>query len=83
VVFREVPEGGILFCSRTEVYFSLNSIGVRIWRWLPPVCASEDEVVSRLSAEYPEVNLGTIAADVRRLIDDLVEHGLVELQRAA
>ena len=83
VVFREVPEGAILFCTATEVYYSLNPIGVVIWRLLPPECTSEDEVVARLSALHPEVNLGTLAADLRRLLDELVNSGLVEVQRAA
>jgi coenzyme PQQ synthesis protein D (PqqD) len=83
VVFREVPEGAILFCTETEVYFSLNQMGVRVWRLLPPECASDDEIVSRLSAEFPGVNLGTISGDIHRLISDLLGNGLVEVQRAA
>lgn len=83
VVFREVPEGAILFCTETEVYFSLNPIGVRVWRMLPPSCSNDEEIVSLLSADYPDVNLGTISADVRRLLADLAGNGLVESQRAA
>lgn len=83
VVYRDLPEGAILFCTATEVYYSLNPIGARIWRLLPPTCSSEEEVVARLSAEYPEINLGKIAADVRRLLDDLIGNGLVDAQRAA
>ena len=83
VVFKEVPGGAILFCRETEVYYSLNAIGARVWRLLPPACAREDEVVTRLSAEFPEVNLGTIASDVRRLLAELLGSGLVEVQRAA
>ena len=83
MIYRDLPEGAILFCTRTEVYFSLNPIGARIWRLLPPVCASEDEIVAQLSAEHPEINLGKIASDVRRLIDELVGNGLVDISRAA
>ena len=83
MVFREVPEGAILFCTRKEVYYSLNQLGVMIWRLLPPECTTEDEVVARVSQEYPDVTLGTISADVRRLIEDLVRNDLVEAQRAA
>ena len=83
VVFKEVHEGAILFCTRTEVYYALNPIGVRIWHMLPPTCVNEDEVVAKLSEAFPEVNLGTIAADVRRLLDELLDNDLVELSRAA
>ena len=83
VVFREVREGAILFSTETEVYFSLNALGVRVWRLLPPECSHEDEVVARICKEYPEVSVDTIAADVRTLVADLVGHGLVEAQRLA
>lgn len=83
VVYRDLPEGAILFCTATEVYYSLNPIGARIWHMLPPACSNEEEIVSRLSEEYPEINLGKIAADVRRLLDELAGNGLVEPSRAA
>jgi hypothetical protein len=83
VIYRELPEGAILFCTSTEVYFSLNPIGARIWQLLPPVCGTEEEIVARLSAVYPDVNLGKISADLRRLLDDLVGNGLVDVSRAA
>lgn len=83
VVFREVPEGAILFCTETETYFSLNPLGVRIWRLLPPTSSSEDEIVASLSRSFPEVDQGTIAADVKSLLDDLLGNGLVEVPRAA
>jgi len=83
VVFRDVQEGAVLFCTATEIYFALNHMGARIWRLLPPECASEEEVVARLSELHPEVNLGTIAADLRRLLDELAANGLVESTKVA
>src|SRR5688500_9979102 len=83
VIYKDLPEGAILFCTRTEVYFSLNPIGAKIWKLLPPVCVREDQVVAHLSAEYPDINLGKISADVRRLLDELVGNGLADLPRAA
>ena len=83
MIYKDLPEGAILFCTRTEVYFSLNPIGARIWKLLPPVCTNEDQVVAELSAEYPDINVGKISADVRRLLAELVENGLADLSRAA
>ena len=83
VVYRDLPEGAVLFCTRTEVYFSLNPVGARIWRLLPPVCATEEEIVSALSQDYPDINVGKIAADVRRLLDEFVGNGLADISRAA
>lgn len=78
VVLKDVSEGAILFCTESETYFSLNSIGVRIWRLLPPVCATEAEVVERLKADHPEVDSATISADLDRLLAELKNHKLVE-----
>ena len=78
-----MPEGAILFCTATEVYFSLNQVGVSVWRLLPPVCSTEAEVVSSLAAKHPGVNAETIAADVRNLIGDLIANGLVEVSQPA
>lgn len=83
VVYRDLPEGAVLFCTRTEVYFSLNPVGARIWRLLPPVSATEEDIVSALSEEYPDVSVGKIAADVRQLLDEFVGNGLANISRAA
>ena len=80
VVLKEVPEGAILFSTETEVYFSLNTIGVRVWRLLPPECTHMDEVVARIHSDFPDVNRETIASDVRSLLNDLDGQGLVEVQ---
>ena len=83
VIYRDLPEGAILFCTATEVYFSLNPTGAAIWKLLPPICVSEEEVVTRLSESNPEVTPVTISADVRALLEDLAGNGLVEIPRAA
>ena len=78
VILKEVQDGAILFSTQTEVYFSLNQIGLRVWRLLPPECSQVDEVVARIHAHFPDVSPETIATDVRRLVDELRNHGLVE-----
>ena len=83
VVLKDVPEGAILFCTETETYFSLNPVGVRIWRLLPPICATEAEVVALLKAEHPDVDSATISADLRRLLAELMNNKLVEALQAA
>src|SRR5690349_1474867 len=80
VILKEVPEGAILFSTETEVYFSLNAIGVQVWRLLPPECRHVDEVVARIHDDYPEVSRETISSDVRLLLEDLDGQGLVEAQ---
>lgn len=83
VVYRDLPEGAILFCTRTEVYFSLNPLGAEIWRSLPPVCANEEEIIARIAGQYPDVDPERIAADVQKLIAEFVGNGLADLSLAA
>lgn len=83
VIVKEVPEGAILFSTETEVYFSLNPIGIRVWRLLSPECKSLDEVVGRIHDEYPDVSPETIASDVRALLADLGSHGLIDTRQAS
>lgn len=83
VILREVQEGAILFSTETETYFSLNLIGLRVWRLLPPECTKVDEVVARIHGDFPDVSPETIASDVQRLLSDLSGQGLVEIQGAS
>jgi len=83
VVFKEMPQGAILFCTATETYFSLNPVGVQIWGLLPPVCTTLEEIVGSLVAEHPEVAMDAIRSDVASLLQELLTSGLVELPQAA
>ena len=83
VIYRDLPEGAVLFCTKSEVYYSLNPIGARIWQLLPPECASEEDVVARLSEAHPDISPERILADVRGLLEELAGNGLVESSRAA
>ena len=83
VVVKGVSEGAILFCTETETYFSLNPVGVQVWRLLPPECSTEAEIVSRLRRDHPEIPAETIESDVRELLAELVKHRLVEVLQAA
>lgn len=83
VVYRDLPEGAVLFCPRTEVYYSLNAVGSQIWRLLPPACASESDLLQQLSELYPEVARETLEADLRQLLNDLVASGLAGSSQSA
>jgi coenzyme PQQ synthesis protein D (PqqD) len=83
VILKELGEGAVLFSTETEVYFSLNQIGLRVWRSLPPACSQMDQVVATIHAQFPEVSRETIASDIRSLIDELRDHGLVEFEPGA
>ena len=61
---------------RAGVYFGLEDVGARVWQLLverPDVPA----LVRQLQTEF-DVAPATCEADVRGLLDELVERGLVE-----
>ncbi len=83
VVLREVEEGAILFSTESEMYFSLNVVGLRVWHLLASDCRTVDEVVATIQGEYPDINRELIATDVLGLLNDLGGNGLVEFKAAS
>ena len=82
VVLKEVPEGAILFCTDTEVYFSLNPVGARVWKLLLVDRSTMDEVVTTLQGDYPDVSRDVLTKDVQGLLDALSGNGLLEVTAA-
>ncbi len=76
MIFKQVSEGGVLYCTETEVYFGLNEVGVAIWESLPPLLHSYDDLVTELTARFPTVSAETIRADAFEFVEELVESGL-------
>lgn len=80
VVFKEMDEGGVLFCSRTEVYFGVNQAGAIIWDLLPEAggagAGALDAVVDALQAAFPEVSREQLDADAREFLRALEENEL-------
>jgi hypothetical protein len=76
VIYKEMSEGGVLFHTGQEVYFGLNEVGSRIWSQLTS-CDSFDELCEAVGAQYPDVDAETVRTDVRELLDQLVEFGLL------
>ena len=76
VIFKQLSEGGVLYCSESEVYFGLNDVGVAIWESLPPLLQTYDDLVTRLAVRFPEVPADTIRADALEFVENLVENGL-------
>ncbi len=56
-------------------YFALDAIGSRIWTWLETPCTLEG-VCQRVLEEY-DVDPATCRADVSKLLNQLLEHGLL------
>ena len=81
--YRAIPEalvatlsdGAVLLNLQTKRYFSLNETGTRIWE-LVQQTADEDSIVATMLREY-EVDEGMARAEVRRILDELIEAQLI------
>ncbi len=78
VIFKQLPDGAVLYCSESEVYFGLNELGVAIWESLPPTLHSLDDLVATINTRFPTADLDTVRADAVEFIESLAESGLVE-----
>lgn len=77
VVSRRLDDELVLLNLDSESYFGLDDVGTRMWEAL----SSSDSVEAgfqQLLAEY-DVDETTLRADVERLLEQLVDAGLVEL----
>ncbi|MGH7603748.1 MAG: PqqD family protein [Gemmatimonadaceae bacterium] len=78
VVYRPMPDGGVLFSPTEETYFGLNQAGACIWENLSPVRNSVEEVCAEVSRRFPDAQPEQVRTDVGKLLDELTESGLVE-----
>jgi coenzyme PQQ synthesis protein D (PqqD) len=79
VVSRVVGGSTVLLNSQTGRYFTLDEIGTRVWTALL-ASATIQAALDRLLAEF-RADPQQLRLDVESLIADLVERGLVEIQR--
>ena len=79
-VSAEVEGESVILNLADGVYYGLDGVGARVWELLPPVCATFDELCTRLSTEYPEVPRSIIETDVKELLADLSAHKLVAVR---
>ena len=82
--YRAIPEalvatlsdGAVLLNLLTKRYFSLNETGTRIWE-LVQQTADEETILATMLREY-EVDEPMARAEVRRILDELLEAQLIE-----
>ncbi len=77
VIARALPDGSVLFHSRSEVYFGLNETGTVIWEALAAGATSEELLAAAVQAKWPDATRSTVMCDVRELLADLSVEGLV------
>ena len=80
VLSQEVDGETVLLDMKGECYFGLDAIGTRIWQELKDG-REPKSVVSVLLEEF-DVDRETLEADLKRLIGELSEAGLVAVEPA-
>ena len=77
VMFKELEGEAVLLNLDNEEYYGLDDVGTRIWEVI-----STSESISKafdiLSIEY-DVEPRVLEKDIKKLIGDLCEEGLVEV----
>lgn len=76
VEMREVPRGALLVDMHTGRCFRLNRVGAEIWTMLKATLPLR-EICSRIATQY-RLPLPQSEQEVGRLIEQLLEEGLVE-----
>lgn len=76
VIIQPMDDGAVLFAPQSELYYGLNTVGLRVWQLLPPRTRTLEALVEALGHEYPDVPAEQLAADARELLDTLVAEGL-------
>ena len=80
VLYRQVDEATVLLNLQTESYLSLDEVGSRMWA-LFTTESSLEAAYEKLLAEYA-VEPDVLRRDVENLVNQMLEHGLVELKSA-
>jgi hypothetical protein len=70
-----LSDGAVLLNLQTKRYYSLNETGTRIWEMVQQT-ADEEDIVATLLREY-EVEEPMARAEVRRILDELIEAQLI------
>jgi hypothetical protein len=78
VVTRRLDDELVLLDLGTENYFGLDEVGTHMWEVLASSPRVQD-AYDRLLTTY-DVDAGTLRRDMEKLLSELVEHGLIELQ---
>ena len=76
VVFRILGDEAVILNLASGVYFGLDTVGTRMWQ-LMSEHGSTDKVIAAMLDEY-DVEEGKLRGDLKKLIEQLNEKGLVK-----
>lgn len=79
VLVQELDGESVLLNLESERYFGLDDVGTRLWQLLLEH-RRLDRVCEAMQQEY-DVDERTLRADVLRLVEELIEAGIVTVER--
>jgi len=80
VMMQEVGDEAVLLDLKSETYFGLDAVGTRIWQ-LAEHDGQLKSIHAAILAEY-DVSAEQLEDDLKKLISELAEKGLVKVGRA-
>jgi hypothetical protein len=79
VLFQIFDNEAVLLHLKTEIYYSLNDVGTRIWQLLEEQeHATVESLIAQLLKEY-EVDAETLQKDIHDLLEELTQAQLVQV----
>lgn len=77
VMIRKVKDGAVLLDMDGGVYYGLDPIGVQIWEL---ICEQRSLIsIRKLLLQEYDVSRGKLDTDIRKLMTELLQHGLVRI----
>ena len=78
VLIQELDGEAVLLNVKNGQYYGLDAVGTRMWTVLTSSDSLQDSCCALL-AEY-DVDENRLKSDVGRLVENLIEHGLLEIR---
>lgn len=75
-MFRILGDEAVILNLSSGVYFGLDTVGTRMWQLISEH-GSTDKVIAAMLEEY-EVEEAQLRADLDKLVEQLIEKGLVK-----
>ena len=72
---QEVNGETVILDLKSESYFGLDEVGTRVWQLLQEH-GDVQKVFDAMLEEF-DVDANTLASDIKNLVDDLIEKGLI------
>ena len=78
VISQTLGKEAVLLHLETEVYYSLDETGLRMWQLIGEY-GEPQAIISRMQEEF-DVDETTLKNDFSRLVDELIKEGLLDVE---